>query len=245
MSARADLLEHALAGDIFDTEIFEPQTAVGREVAPWNPDRFGEEQIRSLVRQIFLPGWPRPARQVVFCAVEDGDVAEICLRVSQTLAAQIPGTVALVESHLPESHPPVTEADDEYGPTPVYRPGGFSPLREAARRVSGHLWRVPREAFLGENEFGLSAEWLPGRLRELRLEFDYTIIHGPPAALCSDSALLGYLSDGVILVLEANSTRRAAAQRTVQMLQATNARLLGSVLNRRKFPIPDGIYRRL
>ena len=128
---------------------------------------------------------------------------------------------------------------------PVYRPAGFRPLRDSARRVSSHLWRVPREMFMGENEAGLSVEWLPGRLRELRLEFDYTIVHGPPAALCSDAALLGYLSDGVVLVLEANSTRRAAAQRAVQMLQATNARLLGSVLSRRTFPIPEGIYRRL
>jgi len=57
--------------------------------------------------------------------------------------------------------------------------------------------------------------------------------------------LLGYLSDGVILVLEANSTRRAAAQRAVQVLHATNARLLGSVLSGRTFPIPEEIYRRL
>ncbi|HEX3354138.1 MAG TPA: hypothetical protein VHS34_15065 [Terriglobales bacterium] len=240
MSTRPDLLEQALAGDIFEGEIPEPQTAISREAEPWDPERFGQEQIRSLVRQIFLPGWPKPARQVVFCAVEDGDVAEICLRVGQSLASQIPGTVALVETHLP-----AFGGEEEYGPTPVFRPGTFSPLREAARRVSGHLWRVPREAFLGENESGLSAEWLPGRLRELRLEFDYTILHGPPAALCGDAALLGYLSDGVILVLEANSTRRAAAQRTVQLMQATNARLLGSVLNRRRFPIPEGIYRRL
>jgi Mrp family chromosome partitioning ATPase len=96
-----------------------------------------------------------------------------------------------------------------------------------------------------ENEAGLSVEWLPGRLRELRLEFDYTILHGPPAALCSDATLLGYLSDGVVLVLEANSTRRAAAQRAVQMLQAANAKLLGSVLSKRTFPIPERIYRNL
>ncbi len=177
MSTRPDLLEHALAGDIFEDVVAEPQVTV-RESGPWNPDRFGDEQIRNLVRQVFLPGWPKPARQVVFCAVEDGDVAGICLRVSQALAAQIPGNVALVEA-------------------------------------------------------------------ELRLEFDYTVLHGPPAGLCSDAALLGYLSDGVILVLQANSTRRAAAQRAVQTLQATNARLLGSVLNGRTFPIPEGIYRRL
>ena len=237
MSTRPDLLEQALAGDIFETEVSEPQA---RESARWNPDRFGEEQIRSLVRQVFLPGWPKPARQVVFCAVEDGDVAGICLRVSHALAAQIPGKVALVEAYLPSP-----EEDEEYeAPTPVFRPAGFRPSRDA-RRIASHLWRVPREMFLGENEAGLSVEWLPGRLRELRLEFDFTVLHGPPAALCSDAALLGYLSDGVILVLQANSTRRAGAQRAVQMLQATNARLLGSILNDRTFPIPEGIYRRL
>jgi hypothetical protein len=241
MSTRPDLLEHALAGDIFDTEVREPQTWATRESIPWNPDRFGEEQIRSLVRQVFLPGWPKPARQVVFCAVDDGDVAGICLRVSQVLAAQIPGTVALVEAHL-ES----TADNEDYGtPISVFRPAGSRPLRDSARRVSSHLWQVPRAMFMGENEAGLSVEWLPGRLRELRLEFDYTVVHGPPAALCSDAALLGYLSDGVVLVLEANATRRAAAQRAVQMLQATNARLLGSVLSKRSFPIPEGIYRRL
>lgn len=241
MSTRPDLLEHALAGDIFEMDAVEPQTSAARESIAWNPDRFGEEQIRSLVRQIFLPGWPKPARQVVFCAVEDGDVAGICLRVSQVLAAQIPGNVALVEAHL-ES----TDATGGYEtPVSVFRPAGFRSLRDSARRVSSHLWQVPREIFMGENEAGLSVEWLPGRLKELRLEFDYTIVHGPPAALCSDAALLGYLSDGVVLVLEANATRRAAAQRAVQLLQATNARLLGAVLSKRTFPIPEGIYRRL
>ncbi len=100
MSTRPDLLEHALAGDIFDVEVREPRAWATRESIAWNPDRFGEEQIRGLVRQVFLPGWPKPARQVVFCAVEDGDVAGICLRVCQVLAAQISGTVALVEAHL-------------------------------------------------------------------------------------------------------------------------------------------------
>ena len=241
MSTQPDLLEHALAGDIFDTEFPAPRTSAARESIAWNPDRFGEEQIRSLVRQVFLPGWPKPARQVVFCAVEDGDVAGISLRVSQVLAAQIPGNVALVEAHL-ES----TGNGDDYGTAvPVFRPSGHRPLRDSARRVSSHLWRVPREMFLGENESGLSVEWLPGRLRELRLEFDYTIVHGPPAALCSDAALLGYLSDGVVLVLRANATRRATAQRAVQLLQASSVRILGSILSERTFPIPEGIYRRL
>ncbi len=87
--------------------------------------------------------------------------------------------------------------------------------------------------------------WVGSRLRELRLEFDYTVLHGPPAGLCSEAALLGHLTDGIVLVLEANSTRRVAAQKVKQTLQATNARLLGTVLNQRTFPIPEGIYKKL
>ena len=123
MSTRPDLLENALAGDIFEMEAAEPRTSAGRESIAWNPVRFGEEQIRSLVRQVFLPGWPKPARQVVFCAVEGGEVDEICLRVGQVLAAQIPGSVALVEAHLQS-----TEESGGYGdPVSVCRPAGFGP----------------------------------------------------------------------------------------------------------------------
>jgi len=76
----------------------------------------------------------------------------------------------------------------------------------------------------------------------LRLEFDYTVIQSPPAGLYSE---LGQLSDGMILVLQANSTRRAAAKKVKQMLQATNVRLLGAVLSERTFPIPQKLYKKL
>src|SRR5207302_7711987 len=63
--------------------------------------------------------------------------------------------------------------------------------------------------------------------------------------ISGDAALLGHFSDGVILVLKANSTRRIAAQKTRQMLRAANAALLGVVLDQRRFPIPTGIYNKL
>jgi Mrp family chromosome partitioning ATPase len=99
--------------------------------------------------------------------------------------------------------------------------------------------------FQSENENALSAESLRSTVRELRLEFDYTVFHGPPAGLHSEAALLGQMSDGIVLVLKANSTRRVAAQKVIQKLQAANVRLLGTVLNERTFPIPERIYRKL
>src|SRR5205085_6618001 len=99
------------------------------------------------------------------------------------------------------------------------------------------------DVFMRGNGHRLSAEWLPGRMRELSLEFDYSIINGPTAWISGDAALLGHFSDGVILVLKANSTRRIAAQKIRHMLRAANAALLGVVLDQRRFPIPTGIYK--
>jgi Mrp family chromosome partitioning ATPase len=46
-------------------------------------------------------------------------------------------------------------------------------------------------------------------------------------------------------VLEARSTRKFAAQRVKSMLNSANARLLGTILTERTFPIPERIYRKL
>ena len=80
-------------------------------------------------------------------------------------------------------------------------------------------------------------------IRDLRDEFAYVLISAPPVGLYGDAALLGQMADGVVLVLEANSTRRVAALKAKQPLDAAKVRLLGIVLNNRTFPIPEKIYR--
>jgi Mrp family chromosome partitioning ATPase len=57
--------------------------------------------------------------------------------------------------------------------------------------------------------------------------------------------VLGHLVDGVALVLKANSSRRDSARDIIQLLQSSNVRVLGAVLNQRTFPIPERIYNRL
>jgi Mrp family chromosome partitioning ATPase len=56
--------------------------------------------------------------------------------------------------------------------------------------------------------------------------------------------MLGQLADGVILVLEAHTTRKAAARKIKESLGA-QSRILGIVLTERRFPVPERIYRRL
>jgi len=244
MSTFVDLLPRTL-DDVCEPRTVEIEREESRSLGPavWDPDAFAEEQIRGLVRQVFLPGWPKPAHQVVFSPVDpETDISAICMQVGLALSAQVSGTTCLVEANL--NSPGLEQVVEKNGHGLIANLER-SALRKPSRRLSNELWLVPRNVFFGENENGLSGAWLRDRLAELRKTFDYIVLYGPPAGAGSEAALLGSLCDGMVLVVEANSTRRVAAQKVKERLHAANARLLGMVLSSRRFPIPETLYRRL
>jgi len=82
---------------------------------------------------------------------------------------------------------------------------------------------------------GNPVELLDGlKMQELlKLEcerYEQIIIDGPPVLLVTDAKLLGSITDGVMLVFNASSTHRGAAQRSIRELKEVNARILGGVL---------------
>jgi len=244
MSSRADFFHTALVGQPVPTYDFEvPQeTASTCGQSERSLERYADDQIRGLIRQVFFPGWPRPARQVVFSSVGEGEVGEISMQIARTLAAQIPGSVCLAQGcggYIQEDN-----QSGEGGPGPE-KAREFRSLKDWARQLSSKLWSVPLSDLTGQDGNTGTADVLTAALRELRLEFDYTILEGPPAGISNEAALLGHLSDGIILILEAGVTRKLAAQRAKQMLHEANVRLLGTVLNGRRFPIPEGLYKQL
>jgi Mrp family chromosome partitioning ATPase len=83
------------------------------------------------------------------------------------------------------------------------------------------------------------------RLAELLDEFEFVLINAPSVILDGTATLLGPLVDGVILVVEANSTHREVARKAKERLESANVRLLGAVFNNRTFPIPAAVYSRL
>ena len=66
---------------------------------------------------------------------------------------------------------------------------------------------------------------------QLREEFDLIIVDAPPLAHYADAIALGRVADGVVLVIEAESTRRDSALAAVENLRSCDVRILGAVLN--------------
>jgi hypothetical protein len=210
------------------------------EAERWNPEDFGREQIRGLVRKVFFSNGERPVRQVVFSALDaDTDVKSICRSVAEALAVETVSNVAVVGEY-PEILP---DAEIYQAEMTGRLPGNTSTVQHrAANRVRGNLWLVPAA---GTNEDRGATALLHSHLGEMRREFEFSIVEAPPAGESNQALAMAQFADGIILVLSAHRTRRITACKTVEMLEASKAHILGTVLSDRIFPIPDRIYRRL
>jgi capsular exopolysaccharide synthesis family protein len=89
---------------------------------------------------------------------------------------------------------------------------------------SGHIPPNPAE-LLGSHRF---REFI-GSLEE---HFDWVIIDSPPVLVVTDSSIVANHASGVVFVVGSDKTGRQAARTAVEQLDATNARIIGSVLNR-------------
>jgi protein-tyrosine kinase len=82
-------------------------------------------------------------------------------------------------------------------------------------------------------------------LKTMREKFDYVILDVPPVNSYAESIVIATKVDGVILVLESDKTRQQVAMRAKQEMEKAGARVLGVILNKRKYYIPEWIYKRL
>jgi hypothetical protein len=195
-----------------------------RAIPGWNRQKFGRDQIRGLVRQVFLQKVPQPVRQVAFSAAgPEIDIDDICLLVGKALIEEREGEVAIVRA----------------GPGVPQR--GQESLKMTAIPLERKLWLLQQRQCSGN--LGAAGEFY-SYLAAVRAEFEYSIV----LANAADSNAIvegARFSDGLVLVLSALHTRRRAALQTKRALEEAGVRLLGTVLTDREFPIPHNLYRRL
>jgi Mrp family chromosome partitioning ATPase len=203
------------------------------------------EEDKTLVQRVFfLPGQDAP-RTVVFCGVDQGDgSSSLCARAGEILASRATGRVCLIDA---DRYSPSLlgryETENQLGdPDEV----GSWVTQNAARQIGdGNLWLLPTNSRTAEAESIASLDRARDLISKLREQFDYVLISAPPVSLSADAIVYGQLADGVLLVLKAGSTRRAAAMKAKESLEASSVRLLGAILRERTFPIPEALYRML
>jgi Mrp family chromosome partitioning ATPase len=204
------------------------------------------EELVKLVQRLFLRPGADGARRVVFGGSEPGDGCTwITSRVAEILASQTHGSVCVVDCDLraPSLHEQF-QVGNHYGLADAL--GGEAPIRQYAQPLSRpNLWLVSCGS-ITESSFELAhSERMRRRMADLRSQFTFVIVDAGSFSTSTAPMFLGGLTDGVILVVKANSTRRDATRELKQQLQVSNVPLLGAVLNQRTFPIPEKIYKKL
>lgn len=209
-------------------------------------DRLAREECLKLVQRIFLGQPANVSRTIVFAGVDRGaGCSRICVETSRILAANTSRSICLVDGDFrtPSLASFLGTSDDRGLADSLLGDGG---IRSFAKQLTpSNLWLISAGDLAPESPSLLNSESLKLRLQELRSEFDYVLIDAPALNLYSDAIALGRMADGVVVVLQADSTRRESALKGLQGLRDAHIEVLGAVLNRRTFPIPDFVYRRL
>lgn len=82
-------------------------------------------------------------------------------------------------------------------------------------------------------------------LNWVKREYEYVVIDCPAMNRTSSAAVMASKADAVVLVVEAERIRREVIRRSINTLEDLGANILGVVLNKRHYPIPNAIYKML
>lgn len=76
-------------------------------------------------------------------------------------------------------------------------------------------------------------------VEHLRSEYDFVLIDTPPVLAVTDASILARLADGAVLIIRYGAAQRHVVQRCIDMLDRSNAHLLGVVVNAVDFDAPE------
>jgi len=237
-------VEPAVAAAPAVTEWIQPAESIGEGATlPQSLEGFSREEMNKLAQRLFQPDG---ARVVVFSSVERGaGCTWLAAQVAQTLASQGRSSVCVVDGNFrsPALHE-VFAINNQQGLADVILDGGRAQdyLRNSSQP---NLWVLTNGSPEKAAQAVAATQALMECIQQLRAQFEYVIVDSAPMNLFNDALTLGLAGDGIALVLKANSSRREIAQKMLQDAKTANVRILGAVLNQRRFPVPESVYRRL
>jgi protein-tyrosine kinase len=214
-------------------------------VSPGSRQGTFNQELR-LVQSLFLiPGKACP-KSVAFTGVDSrSGVSTLAVAAAINLAKHTTGRVCLVDGNLrrPSLHTRFGLSSLRGFVEAVLESGAIDQFVQSTEQRN--LKVLTAGFHLSDPSLVLTSQRLKYRLAELCSEFDHVLLDVPSLGTHPDSVLLARLADGVVLVVEAGVTRRERAVKCKKMLDETGVKVLGAILNKRDFPIPDFVYRKL
>ena len=195
-----------------------------------------EEEYHKLRASLVSIAVPAGLHSILVTAPRHGEGATtVAIGLATALAKERESRVLLVEANLrTPCFSGVLPLTSEAG-VADFAAGRAAPEALAMRLEDVNLSVV---AAGGSAPRPIDLEIVDALVNRLRPQFDFIVIDGPPVNRYADASVLATKVDGVILVVEADSTPVVEAEAAKRQLDKVGARILGVVLNRRRSYIP-------
>lgn len=82
-------------------------------------------------------------------------------------------------------------------------------------------------------------------MRSAAENYEYVIIDSSAILEAPETPIIGSFATGVVIVVEAGKTKREVVKRAMMMIEKLGGEFIGSILNKKKYYIPEFIYRRV
>ncbi len=208
------------------------------------PVEFSEEL--ALFRRGVEAALPQPRRSILLTSATRGEgVTTLGVYLASSLAVSDGKKTCLIDANF--KSPRLSNLFGLLG-----RPGlsdycaGHRELSEAlVRSESPDLFVMGLGTEIANPSLVLSQERARGLARMLSQRFDYVLFDVGPVLSQPEAGILAPSVDGVVLIVRAHRTKREVLAKAEKSIRFNGGSVIGSVLNRRSFPIPEAIYKRL
>ena len=197
-------------------------------------------------RQFITNGNPQKIKTLaVVSSTHAEGTTTVAVQLAISLAADPKLPVLLVDANF--------RKPDLHSRFQVSQDGGLSNLLLGEGDFAALLKPTPvKNLFLLTSGKGVSdpAEFikvadLEEKLIRPAVHFNCILIDCPPVNSCPEATVLASHSDGTVLVVQAGETRREVVLEARQRMAQAKVNLLGVVLNKRKYYIPNLVYGKL
>ncbi|HZY40753.1 MAG TPA: CpsD/CapB family tyrosine-protein kinase [Anaerolineae bacterium] len=190
------------------------------------------EAFRTLRTNIYFSGLDRSIQTLLVTTVAPVEGKSLTLANLAVAMAQGDKRTILVDTDLrrPTLHT-IFDLSNDTGLTSLFI-DAKGPIEPALNDVGVPNLQVLTSGPLPPNPAEvLGSQRMLEVIAALKQRADIVLFDAPPVIAVTDAMVLGTRVDGVVLVIDAGSTRREHARRAKEQLEKLNIRIVGAVLN--------------
>jgi protein-tyrosine kinase len=216
----------------------QPAASVGDDVV------LSTDQMVSLYRAIIRAFPDVNSRMVQVVSASAGEGVSTIVRSLAQAAATVGNAGVLICDATPRHESMKLLGVDKPAATLNEVASGTADLRGAIEVVPGHPFAICALADPGKgSHVAVNVDVLDGVFASLRQQFELIIVDAPQINGGPLGAALTKKMDCVILVVEAERTRMPVVTAAQRAIEVNGGRILGVVLNKRRFHVPPALYR--